>query len=112
VRTPLTDGGNLKAALKLPTMMPTWDRDYAAGRTIVELCGHEVFEAPIHVEGGSIHSDGEGTLLVTEECMLHPSRNPHFGKAGIEVLLKEYLGLEKIIWLWKGVAGDDAVVNG
>jgi agmatine/peptidylarginine deiminase len=50
--------------------------------------------------------------LVTEECLLHPSRNPHYGKAGIEAMLKEYLGLEKIIWLWKGVAGDDSVVNG
>ena len=52
------------------------------------------------------------TLVVTEECLLHPSRNPHYGKAGIEAVLKEYLGLEKIIWLWKGVAGDDSVVNG
>jgi hypothetical protein len=50
--------------------------------------------------------------VVTEECLLHPSRNPHYGKAGIEAVLKEYLGLEKIIWLWKGVAGDDSVVNG
>ena len=58
------DGGSLKSVLNLPTMMPTWDNDYAAGRAIVELCGHAVFEAPIHVEGGSIHSDGEGTLLV------------------------------------------------
>ena len=52
------------------------------------------------------------TLVVTEECLLHPSRNPHYGKANIERVLKEYLGLEKIIWLWKGVAGDDSVVNG
>lgn len=105
-------GGDLKKALKLPAMMPDWTHDYNAGRKIIELCGHKVFEAPIKIEGGSIHSDGEGTLVVTEECLLHPSRNPALGKAGIELLLKEYLGLEKIIWLWKGVAGDDAVVNG
>ena len=41
-------------------------------------------QAPIHLEGGSIHSDGEGTLVVTEECLLDPSRNPHLGKEGIE----------------------------
>ena len=45
------------------------------------------------------------TLLVTEECLLDPSRNPHLGKEGIEKLLKEYLGIDKVIWLWKGMAG-------
>ena len=52
------------------------------------------------------------TLLVTEQCLLHESRNPQLGKEGIEETLKEYLGLEKIIWLWKGVVGDDEIVNG
>jgi hypothetical protein len=46
------------------------------------------------------------TLLVTEECLLDPSRNPHLGKEGIEQLLKEYLGIDKVIWLWKGMAGE------
>jgi hypothetical protein len=45
------------------------------------------------------------TLIVTEECLLDPSRNPHLGKEGIEKLLKDYLGLDKVIWLWKGMAG-------
>ena len=49
---------------------------------------------------------------MTEQCLLHESRNPQLGKEGIEDTLKEYLGLEKIIWLWKGVVGDDEVVNG
>lgn len=52
------------------------------------------------------------TLIVTEQCLLHESRNPDLGKEGIEDTLKEYLGLEKIIWLWKGVVGDDEIVNG
>ncbi|KAL4860240.1 Agmatine deiminase [Chlorella vulgaris] len=107
-------GATLKKLLGLPTFMPEsdWSVDYEAGRKLIESTGSKVFEAPIHIEGGSIHSDGEGTLVVTEECLLHPSRNPHYGKANIEAVLKEYLGLEKIIWLWKGVAGDDSVVNG
>ena len=50
--------------------------------------------------------------MVTEQCLLHESRNPQLGKEGIEETLKEYLGLEKIIWLWKGVVGDDEIVNG
>lgn len=105
-------GGILKKKLGLPTMMPDWSKDYLAGRKLLEHHGLEVFEAPIHIEGGSIHSDGEGTLLVTEQCLLHESRNPDLGKEGIEETLKEYLGLEKIIWLWKGVVGDDEIVNG
>ena len=50
-------GGLLKRKLGLPTMMPTWDKDYATGRALLEMNGHQVFEAPIHLEGGSIHSD-------------------------------------------------------
>ena len=38
---------------------------------------------------------------MTEECLLDPSRNPQLGKEGIEEMLKEYLGLDKVIWLWK-----------
>lgn len=51
-------------------------------------------------------------MVVTEQCLLHESRNPGLGREGIENMLKEYLGLEKVIWLWKGIAGDDAITNG
>ncbi|KAK9908617.1 hypothetical protein WJX75_000521 [Coccomyxa subellipsoidea] len=101
-----------KIAQGRPAMMPNWDKDVAAGRALLTTNGLPVFEAPLHLEGGSIHSDGQGTLVVTEECLLDPSRNPHLDKAGIENILKEYLGLEKIIWLWRGMEGDTEVVNG
>ena len=52
------------------------------------------------------------TLICTEQCLLHPSRNPHLGQEGIEAALKEFLGLEKIIWLWRGMEGDEAITNG
>ena len=65
-------------------MMPNWDKDYNAGRTLLTMNGLPVFEAPIHLEGGSIHSDGQGTMVVTEECLLDPSRNPDLGKEGVE----------------------------
>ncbi len=64
--------------------MPNWDKDFNAGRTLLTMNGLPVFEAPIHLEGGSIHSDGQGTMVVTEECLLDPSRNPDLGKEGVE----------------------------
>lgn len=98
-----------KRAQGRPAMMPDHTKDYHAGRKVLEVNNLRVFECPLHLEGGSIHSDGQGTLVVTEECLLDPSRNPHLDKEGITNMLKEYLGLKKIIWLWKGMAGDDHV---
>ena len=65
-------------------MMPDFQKDYEAGRRLLSANGLPVFEAPIHLEGGSIHSDGQGTMVVTEECLLDPSRNPELGRDGIE----------------------------
>ena len=62
---------------------------------------------PFVLEGGSIHSDGEGTLLVTEECLLSEGRNPSLTKEQIEQKLKEYLSAEKIIWLPYGIYNDE-----
>ncbi|KAI8470480.1 MAG: hypothetical protein J3K34DRAFT_420640 [Monoraphidium minutum] len=101
-----------KIAEGRPPMMPNWDKDLAAGQAILEHYGLAVYDAPLAVEGGSIHSDGEGTLIVTEECLMDPSRNAHLSRAEKENILKEYLGIEKVIWLWKGMAGDTEVVNG
>ncbi|KAL0020261.1 hypothetical protein WJX79_003820 [Trebouxia sp. C0005] len=105
-------GGTIKKQLGMPTQVPDWTKDNAAGRKILQHHDLEVFESPLHLEGGSIHSDGQGTLICTEQCLLHPSRNPSLDKEGIEAQLKEYLGLDKVIWLWKGMAGDDAITNG
>ena len=62
---------------------------------------------PFVLEGGSIHSDGEGTLLVTEECLLSKGRNPALTKKQIEERLKEYLSAEKIVWLPYGIYNDE-----
>jgi agmatine deiminase len=60
------------------------------------------------LEGGSIESDGRGTILTTSNCLLSPNRNPHLSKQEIERVLKDYLGAEKILWLDYGyLAGDD-----
>jgi agmatine deiminase len=59
------------------------------------------------LEGGSIHVDGEGTALVTEECLLSAGRNPHMTKDQIEKKLASYLNVQKILWLPYGIAGDE-----
>lgn len=60
------------------------------------------------LEGGSIESDGRGTILTTAQCLLSPNRNPHLGRGHIEVFLSEKLGAERILWLENGhLAGDD-----
>ena len=54
------------------------------------------------LEGGSIHSDGQGTILVTESCLLSVGRNPELTKEEIEERLLSYLGGKKVIWLPPG----------
>lgn len=65
------------------------------------------FRAPLVLEGGSIHVDGEGTLLTTRECLLNQNRNPHLSQAEIEQYLKDYTGAQKIIWLNRGLFEDE-----
>jgi agmatine deiminase len=68
---------------------------------------HSCYSIPIILEGGSIHTDGEGTLLTTEECLLHTNRNPHLQKGEIEQVLKRSLGVQRVLWLPTGVDADD-----
>lgn len=85
-----------------------YDRDDKVAGAFCEALGYEMYDASDFVlEGGSIHSDGEGTLLVTESCLLSPGRNPELSKAQIETRLKECLGISKVIWLPRGIAGDE-----
>ncbi len=65
------------------------------------------FDPAFVLEGGSIDSNGRGCLLTTEECLLNPQRNPSCSKEQIEQKLKDYLGIKKVLWLGKGIAGDD-----
>lgn len=59
------------------------------------------------LEGGSIDVNGCGTLLTTEDCLLNPNRNPEMSKEAIEACLMSELGVQKILWLGRGIAGDD-----
>ena len=64
----------------------------------------------IILEGGAIDVNGKGTLITSEECLLHPSiqvRNPNFTKADYEAIFKDYLGVSNVIWVKNGIEGDD-----
>jgi len=84
-----------------------WDRDEAVARKVLEIERADRYRAPIVLEGGSIHVDGEGTVLTTEECLLNPNRNPQLSRAQIENVLLDHLGAEKVVWLDRGVFNDE-----
>lgn len=80
----------------------------AAARAICAALGMDCYDAQHFVlEGGSIHSDGEGTILATEACLLSRGRNPELSRAEIEQELKNYLGAQKIVWLPRGIYNDE-----
>ena len=84
-----------------------WDKDQLVPRKIAELTQVDRYKAPLVLEGGSIHVDGEGTVLTTEECLLSPGRNPELSREQIEQHLRDYLGIEKVIWLGRGIDPDE-----
>ena len=89
-------------------LYPSWKKDDAFALYFAEKEGYAAYDAsPFVLEGGSIHSDGEGTVLVTEECLLSPGRNPELSREDIEEKLRQYLGAEKIIWLPNGIYNDE-----
>jgi len=65
------------------------------------------FEPSIVMEGGSIDVNGQGCVLTTEQCLLNPNRNPSLSRDEIEKHLKDYLGVQKVLWLGEGIIGDD-----
>ena len=88
-----------------------WDQDDMVPRKVCDIEGVDTYRTPGFVlEGGSIHVDGEGTLLTTKMCLLSPGRNPDMTQEEIEAQLKEYLNLEKIVWLTDGI--DPAETDG
>ncbi len=85
---------------------PPWDRDAAVGGLIAARLGDRIVEGGIVLEGGSILSDGAGTLLTTEQCLLNPNRNPELSRAEIEDVLRQRLGVERFVWLGHGLIED------
>ena len=85
-----------------------WDQDNAMARKLCDLLEKDVYhKRDFILEGGSIHVDGEGTCLVTENCLLSAGRNPQMTREEIEDTLREYLGVSAIIWLPCGIYHDE-----
>jgi agmatine deiminase len=84
-----------------------WDQDERVARKVLEIEGRDRYAAGFINEGGAIHVDGAGTVLVTEECLLNANRNPQMSRRQIESALRAYLGVSTIIWLGKGVFNDE-----
>jgi agmatine deiminase len=81
--------------------------DDVVSQKVAKMEGVDYYCAPLILEGGSIHVDGEGTLLTTEECLLNENRNPSLTRGQIENYLRDYTDVDKILWLGAGVHNDE-----
>lgn len=85
-----------------------WDKDDQVAKKVCEIENKDYYSLESFIlEGGSIHSDGDGTAIVTEACLLDESRNPDLSKEEIENTLKEYLNIDKVLWLPNGIYLDE-----
>ncbi|MEM1400404.1 MAG: agmatine deiminase family protein [Pseudomonadota bacterium] len=86
---------------------PGYEADKVLPAALAKQLGLDRVEADFVFEGGAVHVDGEGTALVVEECVLHSNRNPGMTKSGFESRMRQYLGIEKVIWLPRGLIDDE-----
>jgi len=82
-------------------------QDRLVAQKVLEIAGSDRYCAPMVNEGGAIHVDGQGTVLLTEQCLLNANRNPSLRRAQIEALLRRYLGVRCFVWLHDGVIDDE-----
>lgn len=95
--------GGLEGGLYFP-----WHRDDQVASKILGIERTDGYRTEGFVlEGGSIHVDGEGTLITTEECLLNHNRNPHMSREEIEDVLREHLAIDTVIWLPDGLFNDE-----
>jgi agmatine deiminase len=83
-----------------------WDDEQHVGAEIAKSAGAQVFSSRMVNEGGGIHVDGEGTVLITETVQLDPSRNPDWTHGDVEQELRSFLGVQKVLWLPRGLTKD------
>jgi agmatine deiminase len=81
--------------------------DDAVPQRLAEHYGFEVIKADMVLEGGSLDVNGAGLVLTTESCLLNRNRNPSMDRRQIEERLPDYLGVQRVLWLGEGIAGDD-----
>ncbi|MGY6021921.1 agmatine deiminase [Streptomyces spinosirectus] len=85
---------------------PYWATDDQYARKVLDLTATDRYRAPLVVEGGAFHVDGEGTALVTAENLLDPARNSGPTRTAMEELLAAYLGVTRTVWLDRGLTHD------
>jgi agmatine deiminase len=86
---------------------PPYELDDVIPTLIGKELGLPVYHPGIIMEGGSVEFNGKGTLLTSSCCLLNPNRNPHLDREKIEEYLREYYGVEQILWVAEGIIGDD-----
>jgi agmatine deiminase len=82
-------------------------KDNETGDVVAQSLEMPRYFPEVVLEGGAIDTNGEGTCLVTEQCLLNPNRNPALSKAEIENRLRDFLGFTHFVWLGEGIEGDD-----
>jgi agmatine deiminase len=94
----------------------TWEKDKHIAAQALQIAGADRYRADFVLEGGSIHVDGEGTCLTTEECLLNKNRNPDLSREEIEARLRLYLGqlslLQQtiiVLYLYSAVSSSDLI---
>jgi agmatine deiminase len=108
----------VKPAAKNPKIIVSWkynawgdkyphDLDEQIPGLVAKCLGLPVVYPGIVMEGGAVEFNGKGTLLTTNSCLLHKNRNPHLKQDQIEAYLRNYYGVEQILWLAEGIDGDD-----
>jgi agmatine deiminase len=99
---PFNAWGGLTRGMYFP-----WDLDDAVAGKMLQIERAAAYRAPKVIEGGAIHVDGEGTVLVTEACLLAEDRNPGATRQEMERVLQDYLGASHVVWLGEGVPFDE-----
>jgi agmatine deiminase len=84
-----------------------YKQDDQVAREIAARLKVPVFDQKMVLEGGSIDVNGAGICMTTEQCLLNKNRNPHLSRLEIEQFLKDSLGVDRVVWLGEGIAGDD-----
>ena len=86
---------------------PPFDLDDVVPTLIAKRYNLPVYYPGIVMEGGSVEFNGKGSLLTSTACLLNPNRNPHLNQDQIENYLRQYYGVEQILWVDEGIVGDD-----
>lgn len=86
---------------------PPWDDDARVAVAVARAQGAAIVEPGLVLEGGAIETDGDGTLVANERCVVDPRRNPGIDRRGMEQALRLWLGVETVLWVEGDLQGDD-----